>query len=257
MDTNAAKPLIYIDVPDFNDRMVRTEVNEALHDAVRYGYGRPTIVQQAIDAGADVNARDYKGDTALHLAADAAEHDSIQHLLDAGANPNLQNERGETPLHLAARKQFSECTKALLEGGADPGIVDGQGATPLIGAHTAQNVDLLLDYGANINAVDRRGDTALHLQAQDQRAPAITAFLQKLHAHGVIQVAHDQPTEPSALDRLIERGADRSAVNKEGKTPMDLLPEGFTSPAIEGIALREAVEEVAPAAQPRRQRQRL
>ncbi|MCA8448891.1 ankyrin repeat domain-containing protein [Burkholderia vietnamiensis] len=351
--TSAAKPLIYIDVPDldFNERIGRTEVNKALNDAALFGkndvitaalaagadpnhqdsdgmtalhsvaYGDdadvvrllidhganpnlrnnlgetplhiaarswsedctkalleggadPSIVDERgatsligartvenvdllLSAGADPNHQNEWGCTALHTVADRGDADVLRLLIDHGANPNLQDNLGETPLHIAARSPYEEGTKALLEGGADPGIVDERGATPLIGAHTAENVDLLLDYGADINARDRHGDTALHLQAQNQRSPALTATLQKLYDHGVIQVQPSQSSEPTALDRLIDRGADRSVTNNTGKTPLDYLPKGFSSPAIERIALREAVEDVALEEQPRRQRARL
>jgi len=72
-----------------------------LHMAVSLGRGFPdnlitaenALVSLLIDAGAQVNARDNKGNTALHLADTESE---IRQLLLAQADRKLENNRGQT-----------------------------------------------------------------------------------------------------------------------------------------------------------------
>jgi ankyrin repeat protein len=59
-------------------------------------------VAKAVELGADVNAANPAGDTALHLVATAGNDNAVQLLADHGANVNLKNKRGETPLMLAS-----------------------------------------------------------------------------------------------------------------------------------------------------------
>src|SRR5207247_611039 len=54
-----------------------------------------------VDLGADVNAANHAGDTALHFAA-AQKFDSVvQFLIDRGAALNAPNKKGQTPLAMA------------------------------------------------------------------------------------------------------------------------------------------------------------
>jgi len=74
---------------------------------------RAEVVRLLLAAGADVNARDAEGDTALLFCHMNLELASL--LLRAGADPNVRNHGGDTPLHLAGS---DEMQRLLIEHGA-------------------------------------------------------------------------------------------------------------------------------------------
>lgn len=76
---------------------------------------RAEVVRLLLAAGADVNARDAEGDTALLFCHMNLELASL--LLRAGADPNVRNHGGDTPLHLAGS---DEMQRLLIEHGAVP-----------------------------------------------------------------------------------------------------------------------------------------
>ncbi|HXL01820.1 MAG TPA: ankyrin repeat domain-containing protein [Candidatus Atribacteria bacterium] len=88
-------------------------------------------VKKAIEAGANVNARDENGMTPLMHAAGANQNpEVIKVLLEAGAEVNARDEDGWTPLMQAACfNQNPEVIKVLLEAGADGKIRCKEGKT--------------------------------------------------------------------------------------------------------------------------------
>ena len=58
-------------------------------------------VEVAVELGADVNAADANGDTALHLAAFHGFESVVRFLVSRGARLDAENRRGETPLERA------------------------------------------------------------------------------------------------------------------------------------------------------------
>jgi len=188
----------YIDVPyQVGPGTHPVEIHEALHAAARSN-DQP-MMRTALDAGADVNKKDQNGCTALHHGVMGDE--TVRFLLDNAANPNIRDASGGTPLHRAARYPFKGTTETLLQGGADPNIADRSGATPIIEVGNAENVDLLADYGANMNARNTKGETALHVEAQHRR------------------------TAPEVMARLAQRGVDVNATNGRGETALHVVVE--------------------------------
>lgn len=141
---------------------------------------------------------------------------------------------GATPFLFAADRGDVPLMKLLLELGADPLLPNAEGTTPLLAAagvgtnepqeeageesEALEAVKMLLDLGADVNTVDKNGDTAMHGAAYN-----ITPLVVKL---------------------LAERGADPkiwSKPNKAGGTPL-FIAEGYISrlprpdaPTIEAI----------------------
>jgi len=64
-------------------------------------------VTAAVDLGADVNAANVNGDTALHMAASLALNKVVQLLVDRGAKLDVKNKREVTPLGMATSTQAS------------------------------------------------------------------------------------------------------------------------------------------------------
>jgi len=91
--------------------------------------GTPEGVKRAIEAGAEVNAKNDNGQTPLMLAIALNQNpEIIKMLLSAGANVNAKDKNGKTPLVYAATfNQNPEIIKLLLEAGADPLIADNKG----------------------------------------------------------------------------------------------------------------------------------
>src|SRR5580698_2623486 len=82
-------------------------------------------INLCLDAGADVNALDNQGDTALHGAAQKGYDEVVQFLVDHGAKLDVKDKRGRTPLDAAmglmgnggfdgTRRDVHESTAALL-----------------------------------------------------------------------------------------------------------------------------------------------
>jgi len=82
---------------------------------VAAGLGYNNICNILMDAGADINASDYAGNTPLHLASQGygEQIPIVQTLLRRGANPNAINEDGFTPAMLAKRMENDACFKIL------------------------------------------------------------------------------------------------------------------------------------------------
>jgi ankyrin repeat protein len=82
----------------------------------------PEMVRMLLRAGADVNAKDALGSTALVWASMSERDDAqtVAALLDAGASVNVQTKMGETPLTWAKRRGATEIVQ-LLEGKAEGG----------------------------------------------------------------------------------------------------------------------------------------
>lgn len=98
----------------------------------------PDVVRRLLALGADPAARNRRGATPLHYAADArpgvsgwdaaAQADTIACLTAAIGNPDLPDRSGVTPLHRAVRTRGAMAVVALLEAGADPRRPNGNGS---------------------------------------------------------------------------------------------------------------------------------
>jgi ankyrin repeat protein len=91
----------------------------------------PEAVQVLLAAGADLEARDEDGGTALMYAASFSEDPKVaQVLLDAGADLEARSELGWTPLMVAASfSESSDVVQTLLNAGADASPKDRDGKT--------------------------------------------------------------------------------------------------------------------------------
>lgn len=118
------------------------------------------------------------------------------------------------------RPETLELARSLLLSGADPNWRDEDRRTPLMLAaigHDVPMIDLLVEFGAEVEARDGQG---------------YSAFLWSL-------VCPPVPSGPSARMRLLQLGADPGAVASDGSSALDILatcdPDPECSAAIRGI----------------------
>lgn len=168
------------------------------------------FVRQIVALGANVNLRIPKG----------------------GGGLGVLNRTGATPFLLAAKTADLALMKLLYEHGADPSIATADGVTPVMAAaglgtlaagevagtedEVLEVVKWLVTIGADVNAVDKHGETAMHAAAYKN----LPKVVELLAANGAKLEVWNQK-------------------NKHGWTPL-LIAEGFRpgnfKPSFETIA---------------------
>lgn len=121
-----------------------------------------TKVHQGIKLEGNVNAR-VRGMTPLYHASRKGWGNIMELLLDRGAEIDAKS-YGETALLKASKKGVNDVNlvQILLDYGADTNIQDSKGNTALYYAALNRNmkmIDLLLDYGADMSIKNKRGDS--------------------------------------------------------------------------------------------------
>jgi ankyrin repeat protein len=208
---------------------VAPEGTTALVVAAHSGHG--AVARMLLAQGADPNAADA-GYTALHAAILRGDGELVKALAAHGADLNAALVKatpvrrnsadyalgpelvGATPFHLAARFLQPAIMRTLAEAGADARFAMKDGTTPVMAlvqarrriepgltadpaadeALAVEGVSLALGLGADVNAANGDGNTALHLAAARR-------------LNRVIQT-------------LVEKGAKLDVKNEKGQTPL-------------------------------------
>lgn len=193
--------------------------------------GNASAVLAQLKKGADVNAPQADGATALHWAAHFNDVALAKRLLAAGARPNVANDYGVTPLFLAAINGSAEMIDTLLAAGADANAARPSGETVLMTAvrtGSTPAVSRLLKAGANPNAVQiSKGQSALHWAVADGHVDVARTLIEagadiKLASSGgytaVLGAARQGSIEMVRL--LLDKGADIEEKARDGATPL-------------------------------------
>src|SRR6266404_1111349 len=143
-------------------------------------YGNPfhaACVQREIDTalillqhGADINALDMTGISALHHASERGSVDVVKFLLENQADVDVRDEIRATPLNLTAGSGALETCRLLLKHGANVESQNSYGRTPLYLASRHGHSDIVEElcvHGVNPNASDNQHQTPLHLASME------------------------------------------------------------------------------------------
>lgn len=197
---------------ELNDFHQRLRHRTALLDAV--APADAVAVRRALRAGANPEAADPAGRSALMMAALAATGPSdvvIRLLIQAGARVDRQDLSGNTALLLATHANRFDAVHALLQAGADPNIANQVGHTPLMQATNGLTVRRLVAAGAALDTQDRDGMSALMHAARWENVEAVQELLNSgadaTLVNGRGHPAEDfclQPAEGSGSSRVME-----------------------------------------------------
>eukprot|EP00744_Colponema_vietnamica_P009875 GILI01014008.1.p1 GENE.GILI01014008.1~~GILI01014008.1.p1 ORF type:complete len:385 (+),score=53.12 GILI01014008.1:128-1156(+) len=171
---------------------------------------------------------------ALHKAASVCSEAALQVLLDLGADVRGLSASAGTALHCAVAEGKFESTRRLILEGADVDAVNPGSRTwdtPLqLAALSCYNtiVALLLEHGANVNAVNKFKCTALHFAACSGNKVGVRLLTAagasvNLSEQDGRTVLHDclwMDVDATAIESLLEYGSDLEATNKKGFTPL-------------------------------------
>lgn len=180
----------------------QNKLNEQLLAAAANGDIDQAIA--ALTAGADLNAKTYKGNNSLYIAAIKGQREMFDWLLEVeqkGKKLDVDNQNNfgnSIIMEMIKEYNFSEYIEKLLKKGANPDIGNAQGINPLIQACSEKKVaevQLLLEYNANPNYVVK----------DSKNTPFLTSAL-----NGSLTLC----------EILIEYGADVNALDGRGKNAL-------------------------------------
>jgi ankyrin repeat protein len=183
--------------------------DKVLIDALR-SFFRPkvAIVRTALEGGADANARDTQGDSALHLAVRAVSPQEVNLLLEHGADVNVRDRQGRTPLMYAGfflnppETKKLAVAEILVKHGADVNAVDSYGKdvlSSLVPYNIPGVMAYLLEHGAAADRPDKQGRTALLYAAEEGKIDAARVLLE----HGADPALKKRAAGWSPLDAAI------------------------------------------------------
>uniref|UniRef100_A0A0G4HR46 Uncharacterized protein n=1 Tax=Chromera velia CCMP2878 TaxID=1169474 RepID=A0A0G4HR46_9ALVE len=241
--------------------------NVILHSPLHMSLGgNDNLTAFFLEKGSDLEAKTLAGHTPLSFAIySAAPNSTLQLLLDAGADTMSRDQFSDTPLHIAAQQNNTDAIRLLVrEAGvpvdvrSDRSLANSSLITPdnttdagttgnvrlevvssfvfqqtplhmATGRSNIEAIDVLLDLGADINAVDEHQNTPIHVAAQRDSPAVITRLIARgaspnaRGSAGVTPLMHAVMSgSDGVVEAFLENGANVNAETDVGLTALDL-----------------------------------
>lgn len=181
-----------------------------LHHAVRRGSEEE--VRALLGRGASVDIRDRLTYEPLHYAVANGSAGLINLLLNSGANPTSKVHMDQNTLHLAVLHKVRLQSLLRTRHGID--LQDRRGRTPLnlllsttdLDESSEEDIQLLLNAGADVNLPNKAGDTSFHLLLNRE-------------------YSNTSPLIYSTIQLFLRNGANLSDPSPNGRTPLQIFLE--------------------------------
>jgi len=189
----------------------------------------------------------------LFAAAAKGDAGAVARLASSGANVNAKDERGRTPLHVAAFMKQRDAMKALVDAGADPNALDADRYDMVTIAAVADDpatMEAALKLGNRATNVTSRYDgtaliAAAHLGHVEVVRALIRAGAPLDHVNNLgwtaliesIVLGDGGARHVDTLRALVDAGADVNRADRNGTRPL-ALAEGRGFEAMTAILVR-------------------
>lgn len=210
--------------------------------------GETARIREALEGGADPEAREWFGATPMISAVENRRLDVIRLLVEAGAGPDTPRLGMDefTPLHVAAQRDSLDAVLLLLELGAD--AARRTWLTPIDWAVSQPVVDALAAAGGDPNArCPETGKAPLHRRACTAMVEPMRALLDAGAEHSArdllgrtplhhVTLGHRRGDIAMAVTLLLRAGASTEDRDEKGETVLQLAHRRR-----DGIALKALV----------------
>jgi serine/threonine-protein phosphatase 6 regulatory ankyrin repeat subunit B len=181
--------------------------------------GHTDVASRLVDEGANIHAQNGDGNDALMISLREKRFNTVNMLIDRGANVRSQNSVGDTPLMVAELYGYDLLIEALLNNILDQEekmqyinvvgpwgytalmVAVASGDTPIEGMNARashemriQNVELLLNNGANVDVTNGNGESIMDIAANK---PDILRLLHWKRRQSLVELHENSATDPS------------------------------------------------------------
>ncbi|CAB0030422.1 unnamed protein product [Trichogramma brassicae] len=219
----------------------------------------------------DVDARDRRGDTPLHLALHYGNSNTAELLLRHGADPRVANAQELTPLHIICKNNCvgRDLVNTLIELGKDnfqPVLINAQdnnGNSPLHLAllyNRTSLIEPLLRNGADPNLANNKGCTALHIvckrcndvdlvemlfEISKQVNQLVQVNIQDNYGNSPLHFAL-RYNRTNLIESLMKNGADPNLANAKGSTALHIVCKYYRSHVLAEMLFKNCNDRYQP-----------
>lgn len=201
------------------------------------GRGDGTVPDMALAsalilAGADLNLKSNRANTALIYASYRHEPKLVRLLIDNGAEVNVVNRAGSTPLGVATEQGYEDIAEMLRQAGA--GTVDYLAGIKDIASEGLLKILRENLYTEQIRAIVELLEQGIDAQDGDGNTPLLHAIGDHRDEIVIVRYSPESETRKTQLaiiNELIAMKADVNRADNEGRTPLIAAVEGG-NPAI-------------------------
>ena len=176
------------------------------------------------------------------VAARNLDGPAMERMLREGANVNARNRLGETALVVVLKKDRTDLAQALLAAGADVNVAAVNGITPLMaaayGGHTDM-VRILLDKGSAVGATDQLKKNAMTYAAGEGHTAVVKLLLARgvdpnaAYEHGLTALMWAAGYgRVETMRALLDAGARSDPRDDRGKAAIDIARDNNQSAAV-------------------------
>ncbi|XP_027527343.1 putative ankyrin repeat domain-containing protein 31 isoform X4 [Neopelma chrysocephalum] len=180
LETRIWQEIILSEYTEANRRSKRID-NKRKREAFGKGLARPLTLSA-------IHRRNVYGENLLHRAVTHEDVDLVRKIIKAGGNVNAQDYSGLTALHIASVEGFYGIANLLLKAGADVNATEKERITPLQDAVKEGHyevVNLLLWYGADPLLKNKMGRCALEEASDPSMRKLLTSYVEKSRGYSV------------------------------------------------------------------------